>query len=629
MALRQWLPRGSVLALIAILALAAGQLSAANDAAGARMGKDITFLASDELEGRGVSTKGINLAADYIAQEFKKAGLKPATPAGSYFQPFTMHGYAKLDSPNTLGLRGPQGQQLELRLGTDFQVLGLSGAGKAAAPLVFVGYGITSKEAKYDDYQGLDVAGKIVIILRKTPRFENPHAPLAGPAAVPTPGRPTRAVSAAYYASLTTKLDNAERHKAAAVLFVNDQETARNADTLMDFRYTAFADGSKLPTLQLRRSVVDELLQSCRGQKLKEIEEDIDRDLTPRSTLLTGWTADLEAQVSRPAIHVKNVVGVLEGAGPLANETVIIGAHYDHLGYGSLFSLAPQSQQGKAIHHGADDNGSGTAMLMELARRFSQTPNRLGRRLVFIAFSGEESGLLGSAYYCKQPLVPLENTVAMVNMDMVGRLRADEATHQDKLIVYGTGSARTFDKLIDSLNAKFGFQIKKVASGMGPSDQQSFYVKNIPVYFFFTGEHKDYHRPSDTADKINLAGMAKVADLVENLLYYLQSVSERPQFVKVVEPASSNRPHMDGPRLGIMPSYNDDKEGVLLGGVSEGTPAAKAGLKEGDRIVEMDGKPVKNLEVYMALMAGHKKGDAFDVRIVRAGKLQTVKVKLE
>jgi Zn-dependent M28 family amino/carboxypeptidase len=616
MVVRRWLPRGSVLALIGFLALAGSRLESADNGAAARMGKDVTYLASDALEGRGVTTKGINLAADYIADEFKKAGLKPPTAAGSYFQPFTMHGYAHLDSPNSLRLRGPQGQEMELRLGTDFQILGLSAAGKVSAPLVFAGYGITSKEARYDDYQGLDVAGKIVVLLRKTPRFDNRHTPFAGP-------------MAAYYAALNTKVENAQKHQAAAVILVNDQETARNADTLMDFRYTAYADGGSLPALHLRRSVVDEWLQSSQGHGLKELEHDIDRDLTPRSGPLTGWTARLEASVSRPAIHVKNVVGVLEGLGPLANETVIIGAHYDHLGYGNLFSLAPQSQQGKAIHQGADDNGSGSAMLMELARRFAQNPNRLGRRLVFIAFSGEESGLLGSEHYCKQPLFPLENTVAMVNMDMVGRLRADDTTHQDKLIVYGTGTAKTFDKLIDSLNAKFGFQIKKVASGMGPSDQQSFYVKKIPVFFFFTGEHKDYHRPSDTADKINLAGMTKVADLVENLVYYLQSVSERPQFVKVSEPAASNRPHMNGPRLGIMPSYNDDKEGVLLGGVSEGTPAAKAGLKEGDRIVAMDGKPVKNLEMYMALMAGHKKGDTMDVQILRDGKTQTVKVKLE
>jgi len=265
---------------------------------------------------------------------------------------------------------------------------------------------------------------------------------------------------------------------------------------------------------------------------------------------------------------------------------------------------------------------------MELARRYGQKPDRGGRRLVFIAFSGEESGLLGSAYYCQHPYIPLSETAAMVNMDMVGRLRPDKETHKDKLIVYGTGSAKTFDKLIDSVNAKYNFRIQKVATGMGPSDQMSFYQKNIPVYFFFTDLHGDYHRPSDTADKINLPGMVRIADLVEDVIDQLERVPERPQFVKV----PGGMPSMSrgqGPRLGIQPSYGDDQEGVLLGGVSAGTPAAKAGLREGDRIIEMAGKPIKNLESYMAVMAGQRKGDALLVGILRDGKKVSVKVTLE
>jgi hypothetical protein len=283
----------------------------------------------------------------------------------------------------------------------------------------------------------------------------------------------------------------------------------------------------------------------------------------------------------------------------------------------------------KAIHHGADDNGSGSTMLMEEARRFGQKANREGRSRVFIAFSGEEMGLLGSIHYCKQPPFPLEETAAMVNLDMVGRLRPDKETNKDKLIVYGTSSAKTFDKLIDAVNAKYDFQLKKVPSGMGPSDQQSFYVKNIPVYFFFTDYHPDYHRPSDTSDKINFAGMVRVADLVEDLLDRLEKVRERPEFVK---PAPSSSPTMGrrmGPTLGIRPDYGTDKVGVLLAGVTEGAAAAKAGMKEGDLIVEIGDKPVKSLEGYMVLMATHKKGDVLDVGIMRDGKKMHVKVALE
>jgi hypothetical protein len=580
------------------------------------MRRDIDFLASDACEGRGVTTKGINLAADYIANEFKKAGLKPAGKDGSYFQPFTMNSGARLRPPNSFALHGPLGQSVEARRGWDFQVLGLASAGRVTAPVVFVGYGATAKDIDYDDYKGQNVAGKLVLVLRQVPRATNPSLPFDGR-------------SSGYHAALATKLKNAEDHQAAGVLFVSDRDKAGETDRLMDFYDTAFAAGSKLPAIHVKRELADRMLQASLGVGLRDLEADIDRDLKPRSAPLAGWTATVETTVNREATAVKNVVGVLEGSGPLAKETVVVGAHYDHLGYGMFFSLS-QDQKGKAIHHGADDNGSGTTTLIELARRFGQQANpRTGRRLVFIAFSGEESGLLGSAYYCQHPLFPLASTAAMVNMDMVGRLRPDKETQKEKLIVYGTGSAKTFDKLIDAANEKFGFRIQKVPTGMGPSDQMSFYLKNIPVYFFFTDLHPDYHRPSDTADKINIPGMAKIADLVQLVTEQLQSMPERPQFVKVPGPAPSLSPRTQGPRLGIQPSYGDDKEGVLLGGVSAGTPAAKAGLKEGDRIVEMAGKPVKNLESYMAIMAGQRKGDVLALAILREGKRVVLKVTLE
>jgi hypothetical protein len=223
----------------------------------------------------------------------------------------------------------------------------------------------------------------------------------------------------------------------------------------------------------------------------------------------------------------------------------------------------------------------------------------------------------------------LADTVAMINLDMVGRLRPDKESHKDKLIVYGTGSANTFDGLLESVNKKYDFQFQKVASGEGPSDQQSFYLKNIPVLFFFTGDHPDYHKPTDTVDKINVAGMARVADLVDDLVGYLESVPERPTYVKVARRPGSGMRMGGGPRLGIMPEYGAEGDGVLVGGVVEGRPAAKAGFKEGDRIVEMAGKPVKNLEIYMALMAGHKKGDVFDIGILRDGRKVTLQVTLE
>jgi hypothetical protein len=315
---------------------------------------------------------------------------------------------------------------------------------------------------------------------------------------------------------------------------------------------------------------------------------------------------------------------VIEGKGPLAKETVIIGAHYDHLGYGNFGSLGSKDQKGKTIHFGADDNGSGTTTIMELARRFGAKKDTEGRRLVFMAFSGEEKGLLGSEHYCRHPLIPLGDTAAMVNLDMVGRLRADEKTKKDKLTVYGTGTAKTFDKLIESLNEKYQFQLKKVPGGMGPSDHASFYIREIPVFFFFTNDHEDYHRPSDTADKINLAGMMKVADLTTDLIEELRTTPKRPEYLLVEESGSRSGPA--GPRIGIRPDYNADKEGVLIGAVTPGGPAQKAGLKGGDLITEIGGKPAKNLETYMVLMSGFKPGDKVPLTVIRDGEKKTITV---
>ena len=583
------------------------------DAVEARMKKDIFFLASDECEGRGVDTKGINKAADHIVAEFKKAGLKPGGIDGTWFQPFTMTGVAKMDGQNTLQLQGPLGQKIELKLDQHFRPLGLSGSGKVTAPVVFAGYGAIGKDTPYDDYKGVDVAGKIVILLRKTPRPGNPHAPFDGK-------------YNAEHAGLVTKVTKAGEHKAAAILFVNDSDTAKNGDVLMPFRYTSQGAGAaKVPVLHVHRALVDRMLKSSLDKTLPEIEQDIDRDLKPRSAELKGWTATVEAGVKRPTLQVKNVIGVSEGNGPLASETIVVGAHYDHLGYGGAFSLAPKST-GK-LHYGADDNGSGTTALLELARRFGLKEKREGRRLVFMAFSGEESGLLGSQYYCRKPIYSLADTAAMVNLDMVGRLRPDGKTKKDNLIVYGTGTSKDFNKLIDTLNEKYKFQLKKVPGGMGPSDHASFYQKKIPVFFFFTGDHKDYHRPTDTADKINIPGMRKVADLVTDLIGNLATVAERPNYIKVAGGGGYSGPM--GPRLGIRPDYGDGKEGVLIGGVSDGSPAAKGGLKDGDRITSLGGTTVKNLTHYMEIMSKYKKGDTLDVGILRSQKKMTIPVKLE
>jgi hypothetical protein len=597
--------------LLSLALLTSGWLRADSDVE-ARLKRDVTYLASDELEGRGPGTKGIDKAADYIAQQFQRAGLKPGGPHGSYFQPFTISGRAKLEGA-TLTLRGPLSQTIELKEGRDFSVVGFSGSGKVTAPVVFAGFGITAPDIGYDDYKGLDVAGKVVLLLRKTPRYDNEKVPFDA-------DRRER------HASLENKIANAEVHKAAAVLLVNDSTELGKGDKLIPFAMTASAPNpGSIPFLHVRRDLAETMLFASLGRRLTDLERAINRHLKPQSASLPGWTAVLQTKVKRQTIPVKNVVGVLEGSGPLAGETIVVGAHYDHLGYGDPGSrLKGKDRAKKLIHHGADDNASGTTALMEMARHFGKLKNRQGRRLVFIAFSAEERGLLGSRYYCnKEPLFPLAGTAVMVNLDMVGRLRPDPKTGKDKLLIGGLGTAKDFMTLVDSLNKSADFTLSKSKGGTGPSDHDSFYRKGVPVLFLWTGYHADYHLPSDTADRINVAGMKRIVNFTEQLIAHLATETPRPEYVRVKSDFVPS-PSKGMPRLGIMPSYEDsDVPGLLIDGVAEGGPAAKAGLKAGDRIIAIAGRPVTSINTYMVLMAQQQRGRPVEVRVSRGGKQQT------
>ena len=545
-----------------------------------RLRKDVFYLASDALEGRGPTTKGIDLAADYIAAEFKKAGLHPGGVDGTYFQPFPYPAKV-LDEPARLTLKGPKGQEIELKQGVQFNPMGLGHAGKLTAPVVFAGYGITSAAAKYDDYDGIDATDKVVIVLRNSPHYEKNEETVAR----------LKASS-----PFTRKIANAEKHKAAAVLFVNDAETARGGDDLLDFNFTAvgrISQESNLPALHVRRSVLQTMLTASAAADLVDLEREIDKDLKPQSMELTGWTVGLEVKAHKGEITLKNVVGEWDGAGPLARETVVVGAHYDHLGYGGAGGSMVKTLKKPTIHPGADDNASGSAAVMELARRFgtarATAVSAMRRRLVFICFSGEEIGLEGSKYYCEHPLFPLEETAAMFNLDMVGRLRPDEKSHKDNILVEGAGTGKNFADLIDAANQKYDFNlVKKSETLPANSDHFSFYKKNIPVLFFWTGYHPDYHKPSDTADKVNFAGTAKIVDLSADVITTLATEAKRPEY-QAVKVNTARR--SDGPTLHVMPNYTDGGDGLLLDGVADDGPAAKAGLQPATASSKWPGRP--------------------------------------
>ena len=588
-----------------------------------RIKKDIDFLAGEECEGRGLKTKGILKAGEYIATAFRDSGLKPAFKEG-YFQKFTVSGRGKLGTPNTLVLKTGD-VATELKIKDEFTATGASGAGKKSTGLVIVGYGITSVDAKYDDYAGMDVKGKTVVILRRTPKADDKKSPF-------------EQTGDDSLASLTSKIQNAIAHGAVGILFVSDRGTAAKSDPLMEADRTSgsFFDG---PVFHVKRTVIDELTKAQKDKTLAEIEEAIDKDLKPFSFECRGVTAETEVTITRDMLPTRNVVGVCEGAGPFADETIVLGAHYDHLGMGESGSLATKEAKDKT-HFGADDNGSGTSGLLELARRYGKMKNRQGRRIVFVAFSGEEQGLFGSIHYCKEPPFPLEKTKFMINMDMIGRMvgveqkMGDGLPKKDRLVVYGTGTTTGLDTLVDTANKSFDFKLFKIAGGTGPSDHSSFYAKKIPVLFFFTGTHKDYHKPTDTPDKINIAGLKKVADFVQVFADHYATTSETVAYLKTKgggEDPTDTTPRSTagrgGPRIGIMPgNYGEIDGGVLVGGVTEGGAAEKAGIKEDDVIVSIGGLPVKNIETYMAAMSGQKVGTEVDVIVLRKDKKVTVKV---
>jgi hypothetical protein len=597
----------------------------------ARLRTDVTFLADDAREGRAPGSPGIEAAAEYIAAAFKEAGLKPAPGLEGYFQPFTLSSNPTLGRDLALSLSGPEGTTVKAEAKTDFTPLAIGSGGTLdGVPVVFAGYGITAKDdaqkLDYDDYAGLDVKGKAVLILRREPQQDKDDSPFAGK-------------RNSDFATFRHKATNAFQHGAAAVLLVNDAFTLRSEkdkerarDQLLGFTDAGPELNSKLPFLMITRALGDKLLAAAGQPTLEALEARIDEALEPHSAELKGWAVSARVDIERKTIATKNVVGVLEGAGPLADETIVVGAHYDHLGHGGRGSgsLAFLSSD---IHNGADDNASGTSMVIEMVRRLARRPDPLPRRLVFVAFSGEERGLLGSKHYVEHPPYPLASTVLMANFDMVGRLNG-----RNELTLYGTGTTPGLDALVDALGKSAGFTVKKIAEGHGPSDQESFYLKNIPVLFAFTGTHRDYHRPSDDIERINFEGMARIADLAELLLLDVVRRPLRPEFVKVERrrgPAGAGDHATGDPGraavsvyLGTIPSYDDDIRGVKLEGVREGSPAEKGGLKGGDIIVGLGGKPIATIYDYTESLGRYKPGDAVDVLVKRDNQDVTLKVTL-
>jgi aminopeptidase YwaD len=541
----------------------------------------VTYLASNELSGRGSGTVGNTKAAQYIAGQFQKVGLKPMGTKG-YFQPFSFPAGVAKGSKNQLSVQGFG----RYGAGYTFEPSALSASGEVKGEMVYGGYGIVSKEANQDDYAGLDVKGKIVLVQAGLPKSEsdNPHSLISD------------------FVSIRKKAV-AAREKGALALLVMIEPGKQPA-----FEGGDDSNDAGLPILLMRRTIAEAWLE--------RVKKDINS-----APFATGLQTTVKTDVSKVTKQTANIIGLLEGSDPnLKSEVVVVGAHMDHLGLGGAHSLSDSKKP--AIHPGADDNASGTAGVLELAVHFAKKENRPKRSVLFMCFSGEELGLLGSAHYVKTPTMPLEKTVAMVNMDMIGRLEGD------KLVVTGTGTSTDWNPLLDDINKsdvnKNAFRIARSESGFGASDQQSFYLANIPVLFFFTGLHSDYHRPSDTAEKINVEGEARILSLVAQTTARIASNPTRPNFTKMAV-AAGGQPARFRVSLGSIPDYAYEGVGVQLSGVRENSPAAKAGLQKDDIIIKFGGKTILNVQEYTLALADFKPGDEVEIEVKRGDMILKVK----
>lgn len=530
----------------------------------------IRVLASDSLEGREVGEPGEWKAAAYISSEFAKAGLETAGDNDSWLQAFEFTKQTSYGSGNALTV---DGQRMTLR--EDFIPLPHSANGTFTfSEIVDAGYGITSQDSLYDDYKGLQASGKAILIRRHSPPDSvHPH------------------VDFRKYESLNDKITLAIDNKAAAIIFITP---TRFDDTLPGITAMRVA-AKEIPIVYLRQAALKRLGYDPDQPNLRAIQ----------------FTTDLV----RARDTGYNVIAILPGQ---SDTSIVIGAHYDHLGYGEHSSLYAGKE--RLIHYGADDNASGTGGLIELAKYFHSRRDLLRHSIVFAAFSGEESGILGSNYYVKQRVTDPAKVFFMLNMDMIGRLSDTDSG----LAVFGTGTAEAFKSYFAHYNRP-GLNITFKEPGTGPSDHTAFYNAGVPVLHFFTGAHADYHRPTDTYEKIDLPGTVKVLDMIADVVTHFDTAATVLAFQKTKSDATGFRGSFSV-TLGIMPDYISDVKGLRVDGVSPDRPAERAGIKRGDVIIQLGSYKIEDIGGYMSALSKFRKGDSALATIVRESDTLNLKV---
>ncbi|HKQ62039.1 MAG TPA: M20/M25/M40 family metallo-hydrolase [Candidatus Polarisedimenticolaceae bacterium] len=590
-----------LLALVAVAAAPAGPADA--------MRRHVTFLADAQLEGRMTGSPGERRAADYLVEQLRRIGAVPFPGHDDFRVPFEFTaGMNDSGSRLECGAAGAEPARAWSAPG-DVQALSFSEMAEVSGPVVFAGYGLVVPESQgfgYDSYVGIDVKDKVVLVLRYYPEDVAPE---------------TRTILSRY-AGLRYKAMHARERGARAVLVLTGPRSP-NAGELVPTGFDTALSGSGIAAASISGAVGAELFRRA-GKDVEQAQRALD-DGNPHVAgfELAGVQLKLDARVKRERKTGFNVLGYLparvEGEAAAAPGAVVLGAHYDHLGHGDLGnSLARKGETGR-VHPGADDNASGVAMLLALAERLAAAPHTLP--YVLACWSGEELGLLGSAAFVKSDLVDRSKVAAYVNFDMVGRVK------DNRLSIQGVGSSPLWTRLIEQSNTAVGLDVQAQQDPYLPTDATSFYQAGVPAVSFFSGNHDDYHRPTDTADRLHYDEMARVVDLAERLVRRLGSLAEPPEYTKIDRPPSAAGSR-DGLRAytGTIPDYTSEVEGLRLSGVIGGGPAEQAGLREGDVIVEFAGRKISNVYDYTYALDAVKIGEPVTVVFLRDGQRQTVRL---
>jgi len=563
-----------------ILLISAATAFGAYDISPDSVHRHIEILASDSLEGREVGEPGEMKAARYLISVMEAAGLEPRGDTGSYLQAFD---FIKRISPGKNNHLVINGQDLVLK--EEFTPLFYSADTTFDfSEIVDIGYGIITDDSSHNDYAERDIEGQAVLIKR--------YAPEPEVTADSTAGRDTIFDR---HSSLTSKIITAIDHGASGIFFWTPPE---HDDTILTTGATRITPKS-VPIIFLRRHGLERL----------------GLDLTSPEIMTASGQTDLE----RVRDTGYNVIGYLPGT---TDTTVIIGAHYDHLGWGGPTSRYLGKE--KMIHHGADDNGSGVAALLELARYAATRRDELRHSLLFIAFSGEEAGLLGSSHYVRNWTIDRNRARMMINMDMIGRLK-----DQDKgLAILGTGTCPDFKEYFDSMDVG-DLKVVFKESGTGPSDHAAFYNDSIPVLHFFTGAHEDYHKPSDVTEKIDFEGIVSVANLVAGIVQYFDDYPNQLVFQRTKDDGPGRHSRAYSVTLGVMPDFISEVQGLRIDGVSPDRPADHAGILKGDIVIKMGSLVIDDIYTYMNALSKFRKGDSTDVSLVRGEDTLSVMVEFK